>query len=81
MDQGEAAPPCAEPKGNAEALRQKDRIRTILRKGRHAATEGATLLREGNLSGYETGAQSGSFAPFLLSEYQENGRKRRRNTQ
>ena len=58
MKPGETAH--AAPKGNAEALRQKNRFRTILRKGRTATPDHrrCNLPCGGNLSGNETGAQS-----------------------
>ena len=39
---GEFARLWAEPKGNAKALRQKDRAMTMLRKARFSRAEGAT---------------------------------------
>ena len=62
-------PPQAAPKGNAEALRQKDRFRTILRKGRAATPDHRRCNspeREGNLSGNSTGAQSWQMAALCL---------------
>ena len=52
----------AEPKGNAKTLRQKDRIRTTLRKVRaRPHTKGATGSRravKGNLSGKDGGKKT-----------------------
>ncbi len=62
----------AEPKGNAKTLRQKDRIRTTLRKVRaRPHTKGATDRRfpaaEGNLSGKDGGKKTEClFASFSL---------------
>ena len=62
-------PPRAAPKGNAKTLRQKDRIRTTLRKVRVSLhTKGATgsLRAEGNLSGQDGGKRiKGSFCLFF----------------